>query len=87
MRELNEAISLDPQYTDARIQLGLVLSQRNDTAGAVNVFREILRRDPNFAEVHNNLGLVLLQSGDAHGAQTEFREAARLKPTVCRSAL
>jgi len=29
-RELNEASILDPKYTDARIQLGLVLGQNND---------------------------------------------------------
>jgi tetratricopeptide (TPR) repeat protein len=53
---------------------------RNDTAGAANVYRELVRRDPNFAEAHNNLGLVLLQSGDIRGAQAEFIEAVRLKP-------
>ena len=53
---------------------------RNDTAGAANVFRELVRRDPNFAEAHNNLGLVLLQAGAAGDAQAEFIEAVRLKP-------
>ena len=43
--ELNEAITLDPKYTDARVQLGLVLSQSNDQAAATNVFRELVRRD------------------------------------------
>lgn len=37
-RELTDAISLNPKYTDARVQLGLVLSQKNDAAGAANVF-------------------------------------------------
>ena len=79
-RELNQAISLDPQYTDARIQLGLVLGQQNDSAGAANVFREILRRNPNFAEGHNNLGLIFLQAGDLRTAEKEFSESLRLKP-------
>jgi lipoprotein NlpI len=54
-RELNQAISLNPKYTDARVQLGLVLSQENDFKVAANVFRELIR--PSFAEAHNNLGL------------------------------
>ena len=77
--ELKEAVSLDPESVDARVQLGLVMSQ-NDPAGAANIFRALVRRDPKFAEGHNNLGLVLLQSGDLAKAEAEFAEAIRLKP-------
>jgi tetratricopeptide (TPR) repeat protein len=80
VRELSEAISLNPEYTDARVQLGLVLNQKNDAAGASSVFPELVRRDPNFAEAHNNLGLVLLQAGDLREARKEFVDAVRLKP-------
>ena len=76
---MKEAVSFDPESVDARIQLGLVMSQ-SDPAGAANIFRALVRRDPKFAEGHNNLGLVLLQSGDTRKAEAEFEEAVRLKP-------
>ncbi|HEY6337229.1 MAG TPA: tetratricopeptide repeat protein, partial [Candidatus Sulfotelmatobacter sp.] len=53
---------------------------KNDTAGAINVFRELVRRDPNFAEGHNNLGLMLLQANRLGEAQQEFTLAVHLKP-------
>src|SRR5439155_12141499 len=68
------------RYLDARMNLGLVLSQKNDLAGAASVFREILKHHPDSAEARNNLGLVLLQGKDAAGAQVSLREALRLKP-------
>ncbi len=58
----------------------MVVSQDDDTAGAADVSRELVRRDPNFAEAHTNLGLVLMQAGNVRMAQTEFIEAVRLKP-------
>ena len=67
------------------MQLGLALSQKNDTARAANVFREMVRRDPNFREAHNNLGLLLLQAGNPRGAQKEFVDAVRLKPNYAEA--
>jgi Flp pilus assembly protein TadD len=63
----------------SRINLGLVLSQKGDPAGAVNVYRGILKQKPAMAEIHNNLGLALMQMKDPK-AETTFKEAIRLKP-------
>ena len=68
-RELNEALSLDAKYTDARVQLGLILLQKNDAAGAISVFQELVRREPRFAEAHNDLGLALLENREIMAAQ------------------
>ncbi|MCC6389259.1 MAG: hypothetical protein IT167_01555, partial [Bryobacterales bacterium] len=54
-----EALGLQPDYLDGRLQLGLLLSRKNDPFGAANVYREIIRRKPDFAEARNNLGLAL----------------------------
>ena len=79
IHEFSEAISLNPSYLEARINLGLVLSQNSDPAGAANVYREILKQNPGRAEIHNNLGLVLMQMKDSK-AEASFKEAVRLKP-------
>ena len=79
IHELGEAISANPSYLEARINLGLVLSQNSDPAGAANVYREILKQNPGRAEIHNNLGLVLMQMKDSK-AEVAFKEALRLKP-------
>ena len=62
IHEFSEAISINPSYLEARINLGLALSQNSDPAGAANIFQEILKQNPGMPEIHNNLGLVLMQS-------------------------
>ena len=79
IHELNEAISVNPSYLEARTNLALVLSQNGDPNGAVKVYREILKQNPGRAEIHNNLGLVLMQMKDSK-AEGAFKEALRLKP-------
>ena len=63
-----------------------MLSQKNDTASAISVFRELVKRDPTFAEGHNNLGLALLQAGDNGAARSEFLEVW-VKPAYAAGAL
>ena len=62
--------------------MGLVLSQENDTAGAANVFRELVRRDRNFAEAHYNLALALHQEGKEEESRAEFEKAYDIAPEL-----
>jgi len=78
--EFTEALSLDPNYTDARMQIGNLLAAKGELVAAANVYREVIRRNPNFAEAHNNLGLALLEGSDFAGAETAFRQALKLQP-------
>jgi Flp pilus assembly protein TadD len=74
------AAALRPGSVAARYNLGIILDQRGDHAGAVACFREVIRFDPTEAKAHTNLGAALKGLGDAAGAEKEFREAIRLDP-------
>jgi Flp pilus assembly protein TadD len=78
--ELLEAIALQPDHIEARMQLGLLLMNRGDLAGAAKNYEEVLRKQPDSAEASNNLGLVWLRSNDAAQAKQALEKAVRLKP-------
>jgi tetratricopeptide (TPR) repeat protein len=77
---LLEALRLRPDYFNARINLGAVLSASGDLDAATVQYREALRLDPRSAEAHYNFGNVLAQRGTFQDAIDHYREAVRLKP-------
>jgi Flp pilus assembly protein TadD/tRNA A-37 threonylcarbamoyl transferase component Bud32 len=78
--EVGEAVRLEPQLALARSNLGAVLAERGDRAGAARELREAIRLNPGQAAAHRGLGQLLAEAGDRAGAAREFREAVRLDP-------
>jgi tetratricopeptide (TPR) repeat protein len=79
--ELQEAISLSPDFTEAHYQLGLALMQVPDGAAkAEAAFRQVLLLTANHAPAHLQLGLLLVAQGDRAGASSEFKKAVELAP-------
>jgi Flp pilus assembly protein TadD len=61
-------------------QLAWARSAAGDREGAIQAYRETIRRIPFVADYHVNMGILLHQSGDVRAALTSYREAARLEP-------
>ena len=78
---LRAALDLDPEFVEARINLGSALLHKGDAAGAQQAFDEALRRDPQSAITHFRLGSVLLEHGELDGAALQLGTALRLDPT------
>jgi Flp pilus assembly protein TadD len=78
LESFREAVELNPDYPEARNNLGKLLVHRAELDGAVDEFRKALALRPDFAEAHENLGLALLKKRDLDGAEAEFRSAAAL---------
>ena len=55
------AIKLNPNFTDAHYNLGVILLQKGEIKEAVYHFRKTLRLRPAFAAARDNLQLALLQ--------------------------
>jgi hypothetical protein len=75
-RNFEEALRIRPQYEEARNNLGLLLLELNDPAGATNVFAGLLRRNPTHDVALLSMGRALLQLGDT-GQAKGYLELAR----------
>ncbi len=70
-----------PENTFARDNLGALLAQSGDLAGAAAQFSAVVGLKPDDFYGHLNWGTVLLQSGKPADAAVQFREAIRIDPS------
>jgi tetratricopeptide (TPR) repeat protein len=61
-------------------ELGNILLERGQLAGAEALYAGALRTNPDYFQGHNNLGDILLNTGRVTAAIAQFREALRLRP-------
>jgi Tfp pilus assembly protein PilF len=61
--DLQEAVKIAPQYSDAWNALGVISFQCGDDLEAEQLFRRALQADPGSFEAHVNLGGLLLKKG------------------------
>jgi tetratricopeptide (TPR) repeat protein/mono/diheme cytochrome c family protein len=80
VRELREAVRLEPARATARNTLGAALQADGKVQEAAAEYREAVRLDPAYASARYNLGQLLVAAGNLDGALREFREAARQEP-------
>jgi tetratricopeptide (TPR) repeat protein len=79
--ELQEAIALSSDFTEAQYQLGLALRRSADgPAKSEAAFRQVLQLNPNHAPAHFQLGLLFAARGDKTQASAEFQRAVELAP-------
>jgi len=80
LEELQKALALDPEYTEAHIGLGVqyVLLDRFQEAEAE--FRRSMELDPYVSIAHSNLGWVLFHRRNLPEAERHARRALALSP-------
>ena len=76
--ELNEAVSLRPDFAEAWSDLGQARKANLDEAGALAAFRRAVSLSPDDAVAQTRLGSEYLHQGHAHEAVPPLREAVRL---------
>ena len=74
------ALRIDPESTDVRYGLALVLARVGDPAGASREVEYLLREKAHRSDTHVCRGEVRRQSGDLAGALDDFREALKRNP-------
>jgi tetratricopeptide (TPR) repeat protein len=72
IRELLEAVKLNPGFPDLHNQLGLALSMNGDRREAAAEFRRALELNPNYVEARLNLAIVFNEMGQYEDAMREF---------------
>lgn len=82
MADLNQAISLNPEYIKGTAYLlrGGLRAQQGDFKGALADYNEAVRLDPEDADNFKYRGTVRAQQQDYKGALADLNQAIRLKP-------
>jgi tetratricopeptide (TPR) repeat protein len=80
------ALSVDPGYVQATVNLAEARRLLGDEAGAESSLRDALARDPNAAVLHHALGLSLVRQARLPEALQALERAAALAPEIARYA-
>lgn len=84
-KQYRKAIELKPDYSEAKVNLGAVLTAQGRCKEAIPLLDQargdLLYREPYLAE--NNLGWCLYQLGDVDGALLHLRAAIANNPSFC----
>jgi Flp pilus assembly protein TadD/4-amino-4-deoxy-L-arabinose transferase-like glycosyltransferase len=84
-----KAVELVPSYPEANGNLGILLHQEGDHAGARRCFELVLNPYPDDVETNINMGILLFSEGNIDSAKALFRRVLRLEPgnEIARSNL
>jgi tetratricopeptide (TPR) repeat protein len=80
-RALKEAVSLQPDFSEAWSDLGSARKILLDDAGALTAFKRAVEINPADAVAQGRLGTQYLDAGQAHAAVVHFEDAVRLSPS------
>jgi tetratricopeptide (TPR) repeat protein len=82
-REFTEAARIAPDWTPARVNLGIAIMNQNtpETKGkATEIFREILAKESDNKHAHYCLGILLYDQGKLNEAHEQFVAVNKLDP-------
>ncbi len=83
--EIEKALALDPDSSEARASFGLIVRFRQwDLAASERELRRSIELNPNYATAHHWLGNCLSESGRIDEGLAELRRAAELDPFSLR---
>jgi tetratricopeptide (TPR) repeat protein len=75
-----DTLAKNPAAWNAHNNLGCILAEKNELAGATEHFLASLKLNPRNAGAHVNYGKVLLLKNNFAGAESHFRTALEIKP-------
>lgn len=81
-KDLKEALSLDPNNNNIRLQFANLLWRLKDKPAARQMFMEVLQREPNNRFALISTGYLLRDMGDTKGSEKYFLNAVHLYPNV-----
>jgi tetratricopeptide (TPR) repeat protein len=70
---LTKAVTIDPQCSEAYMQLGVLQSTRRDYKQAIGFYTKAIEVNPQLSEAHYRLGVAYDRVGDKERAKQEFQ--------------
>ncbi|HUI05404.1 MAG TPA: tetratricopeptide repeat protein [Verrucomicrobiae bacterium] len=78
--QFEQAVRLNPGYTEAHYDLGNTLLKTGNPTAAIEQLNEAARLKPDFAEAHYSLGVALMELNRLPEAVEHFQQALRIEP-------
>jgi len=78
---LEKAVSINPKFGKAFLELGNLYISREDVSKAIDAYQEATAASPELSEAHYRLGLAYKRAGDNEKARQEFQEYEKAKET------
>jgi Flp pilus assembly protein TadD len=69
---LTKAVTIDRNYVDAYLQLGILYSSQHKYEKAIDLYKRAIEIDPQSGEAHYRLGVAYDRTGKPAKARTEF---------------
>ncbi len=63
LKEFQQAVEKNPNYTEAHYNLGIVYSEKGMVEDAITEYKKTLEIEPNFVKAYNNLGIIYYETG------------------------
>ena len=77
---LKEAININPEYTEAHNNMGLILQKRGELTEAAEWYKKSISLNSSNTEAYINLGKIFEDQGDISAAIRSYRQAIVLNP-------
>jgi tetratricopeptide (TPR) repeat protein len=86
---LDDALSINPEYAEARFDLGRIYAHRGEMKRALSEFAIIFRTEPKYAIYHYEMGRIFEGGKATEQARREYQRALQLNPgfTQAKEAL
>lgn len=81
-KSYNQALKLNPGYSEARNNLGTLAYERKDYRGAIREYSRALVLNPNSATTYSNLGTAYFARKRYEEAAKAYQQAVKLDPEV-----
>jgi len=80
IEDYKNAIKINPDYTDALFNIGVIYNDRKKFDAAVDCFQQVIKIEPDYIDAYNNMGTTFVTMGKPDMALGIYLKALRIRP-------